>query len=70
MILVEDALRAVLGPPGMAEAIEAEEDRFAGMSSDDAAKARRWAEENAEALKAQRERIDAFGVFGEDLRTW
>ena len=33
-------------------------------------KARLWAEENAEALKAQRERIDAHGVFGEDLRTW
>lgn len=30
-------------------------------------KARRWAEENAEAIKAQRERIDA---IGEDLRTW
>lgn len=34
------------------------------------ARARRWAEENAEAIKAHRERIDARGVFGEDLRTW
>jgi antitoxin CcdA len=67
--LVEDALRAALGPPGMAEAAT-EENRFAGMSAADEAKARRWAEENAEALKAQRERIDAYGVFGEDLRTW
>ena len=36
----------------------------------DEEKARRWAEENAEAIKAQRERIDAVGIFGEDLRTW
>jgi antitoxin CcdA len=34
------------------------------------AKARRWAEENAEAIKAHRERIEKYGVFGEDLRTW
>ena len=44
--------------------------RQATAAEDDEAKARRWAEENAEALKAQRERIDAHGVFGEDLRTW
>jgi antitoxin CcdA len=37
---------------------------------DPEARAKRWAEENAEALKAQRERIDAHGVFGEDLRAW
>jgi len=29
-----------------------------------------WAAENAEALKAHRERIEAYGVFGEDLRSW
>ena len=34
------------------------------------AKARRWAEENAEAIKLHRERIERHGVFGEDLRTW
>jgi antitoxin CcdA len=33
-------------------------------------RARRWAEENAEALKAYRERIERRGVFGDDLRTW
>lgn len=33
-------------------------------------RARRWAEENAEALKAFRERIERRGVFGDDLRTW
>ncbi|MDO8321574.1 type II toxin-antitoxin system CcdA family antitoxin [Phenylobacterium sp.] len=44
--------------------------RQATRAESDEDKARRWAEENAEALKAQRERIDAHGVFGEDLRTW
>ncbi|CAN5436777.1 hypothetical protein BH09PSE1_BH09PSE1_21180 [soil metagenome] len=34
------------------------------------ARARRWAEENAEALEAHRERIERDGVFGEDFRTW
>lgn len=29
-----------------------------------------WAEDNAEALKAYRERIERDGVFGEDFRTW
>ena len=33
-------------------------------------RARRWAEENAEALKAYRKRIEERGVFGDDLRTW
>jgi antitoxin CcdA len=53
----------------IARALEAEL-RRAVPSDDDSAKAQRWAEENAEALKAQRERIDEHGVFGEDLRTW
>ena len=34
------------------------------------ARARRWAEENAEAIKAYNERIARRGVFGEDLRRW
>jgi len=33
-------------------------------------RARRWADENAEALRAYRERIEKRGVFGDDLRTW
>lgn len=33
-------------------------------------RARRWAEENAEAIKAYNERIQRRGVFGEDLRRW
>lgn len=32
--------------------------------------ARAWADENAEALKAYRVRIERDGVFGEDFRTW
>ena len=43
-------------------------ERFRGLS--DAEKARKWGEENAEAIKAHREQIEKHGVFGEDLRTW
>ncbi|MDP3403865.1 MAG: type II toxin-antitoxin system CcdA family antitoxin [Brevundimonas sp.] len=34
------------------------------------ARARRWATENAEAIRLHNERIDRYGVFGEDLRSW
>ena len=53
----------------IASALEEELRRIIRVGDDDA-KAQRWADENAEALKAQRERIDAIGVFGEDFRTW
>ena len=43
-------------------------DPYRGLSDED--KARHWAEENTEAIKAHREQIDQYGVFGEDLRTW
>ncbi|MEH0195891.1 type II toxin-antitoxin system CcdA family antitoxin [Caulobacter sp. CCNWLY153] len=33
-------------------------------------RARRWAEENAEALRHYRERVEAEGAFGDDLRAW
>ena len=33
-------------------------------------RARRWAEENAEAIKAYNQRIERRGVFGTDLRRW
>lgn len=33
-------------------------------------RAKRWAEENAEAIRLHNERIDLYGVFGEDLRRW
>lgn len=34
------------------------------------AHAAKWAEENADAIKAHQEQIEKHGVFGEDLRTW
>jgi antitoxin CcdA len=34
------------------------------------ARAKRWAEDNADAIEAYRRRIDEYGVFGEDLRRW
>jgi len=34
------------------------------------ARAKRWAQENAEAIRLHNERIDRYGVFGEDLRRW
>ena len=33
-------------------------------------RARRWAEDNAEAIKDHNERIKRRGCFGDDLRTW
>jgi antitoxin CcdA len=53
----------------IARTLEAELRRVVSPAGDDM-KARRWAEENEEALKAQLERLDAHGVFGEDLRAW
>ncbi|MBI1685275.1 type II toxin-antitoxin system CcdA family antitoxin [Caulobacter hibisci] len=34
------------------------------------ARARRWTEENAEAIRHYRERVEADGAFGDDLRRW
>jgi antitoxin CcdA len=34
------------------------------------ARAAKWAAENAEAIKAHRARIEKYGLFGEDFRTW
>ncbi|CAN7534523.1 type II toxin-antitoxin system CcdA family antitoxin [Caulobacter sp. LjRoot300] len=33
-------------------------------------RARRWAEENAEAIKALHRFVEEHGAFGDDLRTW
>jgi post-segregation antitoxin (ccd killing protein) len=41
-----------------------------GEQGDRSAAARQWAEENAEAIESHRQRIEEYGVFGEDLRTW
>ena len=67
--LVEEALRSALPPIGLSEDASSGS-LFGPRPLPDDEKARRWADENAEALRAQRERIDAVGVFGEDLRTW
>ena len=42
--------------------------RLPAKSDED--KARRWAEDNVEAIRANRERIAEHGIFGEDLRSW
>jgi antitoxin CcdA len=42
----------------------------AARRQDEDRRARAWAEENAEAIAAHRERIEKYGVFGDDLRTW
>ena len=34
------------------------------------AAAQQWAEENAGAIRDHQARIEKYGVFGEDLRTW
>lgn len=34
------------------------------------ARAKRWAEENAEAIKAYNDRIERDGCFGDEWRTW
>lgn len=34
------------------------------------ARSRKWAEENADAIRAYNERIERRGVFGTDLRRW
>jgi antitoxin CcdA len=44
--------------------------RAKSSEADDRARARQWAVENAEAIKAHREQIEKYGVFGDDLRTW
>jgi antitoxin CcdA len=64
--LVERARAAGLDPAAVAE--NALETALGHVS--DEQRARQWAEENSEAIKAHRERIEKYGVFGDDLRTW
>ena len=53
-----EGLKAALARKAAASTVSAEE------------KARRWAEENAEAIRTHNERIAARGIFGEDMRRW
>jgi antitoxin CcdA len=55
-----------IDPARLAEATLVE----AARSRSDAKKAVACAAENIEAIKAHRERIEKYGVFGDDLRTW
>ena len=65
--VVEDAIRA---------AVRARFSIVAGAARQKAdpvgaeARARKWAEENAEAIKAYAERIEREGCFGEEWRNW
>jgi hypothetical protein len=40
------------------------------LSPDQEAKAAKWAADNAKAIAANLERIEKYGTFGEDLRSW
>lgn len=67
--IAQDAVDSAIASSKAAEATRwTDADRYRNLSDDE--KAKRWAEDNAVALQAQRERIDTFGVFGEDLRSW
>ena len=61
--VLESALRVELSKARC----RAEDALYAGLSDEE--KALRWGEDNAEAIEAQKARIEAYGVFGEDLRT-
>jgi post-segregation antitoxin (ccd killing protein) len=61
--------RAEAGGIDIARTLEKELRRVVADGNDDT-KATRWREDNREALSAQRERLDASGVFGSDLQTW
>lgn len=70
-IEIEEDLLARAESAGVdAQAVAAAAVREAVEAASDLEKAQRWAAENSEALKAQRERIDNVGIFGQDLRGW
>jgi antitoxin CcdA len=64
--VVEQALRDALPPAGIAAANARQNADLEGAE----ARARKWAEDNAEAIEAYNERIRTRGVFGADLRRW
>jgi post-segregation antitoxin (ccd killing protein) len=44
---------------------------WAGVEADTAEeRAQKWAEQNAEAIKAHREHIEKLGIWSDGLRTW
>jgi antitoxin CcdA len=64
--VLQELAASGIDPVQLAEAALKE----AAKSRSDAKKAAAAAAENFEAIKAHRERIEKFGVFGDDLRTW
>jgi antitoxin CcdA len=66
--LVEDALRAAL--PAAVTGIAAAAARQALDPVGAEARAKQWAERNADAIKAYGERIEREGCFGEEWRNW
>lgn len=66
--VVEAALRCAVGTnsPGIVAADARQKADLAGAE----ARARKWAEDNAEAIKAYGERIEREGCFGEEWRQW
>lgn len=69
---LEEGLRAALSRPEPHRPVgivaSAEYQRLHPEEAE--ARARQWAEENAEAIAQHRKRIEERGVFGEDLRRW
>lgn len=55
---------------GVKMALQEAEQGRAGSSAGVEERARKWAQENAEAIRAYNERIEREGCFGEDWRTW
>jgi len=57
------------GVAGIERALSLRRDRLK-TNSERSTEANAWARENADALNAYRDRIETYGVFGEDFRTW
>jgi antitoxin CcdA len=64
--ILQELAASGIDPAQLAEAAL----REAAKSQSDAKKAAARSAENAEAIEAHRERIEKYGVFGDDLRTW
>jgi antitoxin CcdA len=63
---IKRGVEATERPIGIAANHERQKQDPAGAE----ARARKWAEENAEAIKAYNARVERRGMFGTDLRRW
>jgi antitoxin CcdA len=68
-LAVEEGIRAALAKRAGFDLVAAAERQHRNPEAA-AAAARRWAEENAEAIRLHNQRIEERGIFGEDLRRW